>query len=430
MRALAATGYTREELEPGERGSRELNEVFGAIRTSEPEPTGNPGVLVPYAATWIAAGALDKRIEAGKSLWPKTGLYRSTRTAIDDASGTADHQKLFSQCLVAPGAQFRLRIAVLRPVADFTNDVAGKALAKLLATLQHGAFSVGRGRGDGHGSLKLVEIELCRAIKIEPETADVIEADRLGELRDAVEDAEPYQPWQRIFTLALESEDAFLVKVEDPKPLPKKKKARASEDEDDAVGKATENAIRALRDGAGLPELPGPSLMGALRARAQWHYQREAMRKDATGAALLAPAEETNWPPKHPINRLFGLEAESVKAMRQLGIEGAKTGWAGMLRLVSIVSNAASTAVLPSVRIDRFSAAPFDKGLFETDAFVRPTFTVKLALDRRASKDDFEFTDRFLSSLTTGPGRGLMLGHGGNHGFGWFQVQREKDRAQ
>ena len=72
---------------------------------------------------------------------------------------------------------------------------------------------------------------------------------------------------------------------------------------------------------------------------------------------------------------------------------------------------------LPSVKLDRFSGAPIDGGLFATECFVDPVFEVELVYTG-AHKNHFE---ALLADIKD-DGSGLRLGHGGNRGFGWFTV--------
>ncbi|EJW09342.1 Uncharacterized protein DUF324 [Rhodovulum sp. PH10] len=433
MRALAESAYTQDEVE---RRDREIGEIFGAIRNSDPNtrPTGNPGVLVPYAARFLKQDELAGRVEGKANICASARTYVTTRTAIDDGSGTADHRKLFSQWVVAPGTRFLLRLAVLQKVENFTDDPVGKVLVRLLKTLDEDRFAIGRGRGDGQGALALVEVRTCRETTL-TDTAEIREEDRLDELRAAVADdrTKPFRLHRPLGVLHLTGADAFLVKVEDAAPLGKA--ARRNPRDADAEGKAKRNVQRALRDGDDLPVLPGSSLMGALRARAEWYFSREALCGRAPPDTPGDPSKD-DWPLRHPVNRLFGADADTLKKIRQnasdrrtTGTEPPKTGWAGLLRIVVIEASRAKPRALPSVRIDRFSAAPFDKGLFETEAFVHPTFRVTLTLDARATELDMDTADAFLRSLTRGPGKGLMLGHGGNHGYGWFDVEFEKNPA-
>jgi CRISPR/Cas system CSM-associated protein Csm3 (group 7 of RAMP superfamily) len=424
MRALAASALNKKDLDA----------VFGAIRESEPSQTGNPGVLVPYAARLLMPASLDGRVEAETNRCAAAGIYVTTRTAIDDASGTADHRKLFSQWVVAPGTRFLLRLAVLQKVENFTADPVGKVLARLLKTLDEGRFAIGRGRGDGQGILALVEVRTCRETTL-TDTAEIREEDRLAELRAVVTDdsTKPFRPFRPLGVLHLTGADAFMVKVEDAALLGKV--ARRNPRDADADSKAKRNVQRGLRDGTDLPALPGSSLMGALRARAEWYFSREALCGRAPPDTPGDPSKD-DWPLRHPVNRLFGADADTLREIRRhgsdrrtFGAAAPKTGWAGLLRVVAVEASRAKACVLPSVRIDRFSAAPFDKGLFETEAFVRPAFHVTLALDARATEHDTDTADAFLRSLTRGPGKGLMLGHGGNHGYGWFDVEFEKNPA-
>lgn len=102
------------------------------------------------------------------------------------------------------------------------------------------------------------------------------------------------------------------------------------------------------------------------------------------------------------------------------------TGFAGVLKLHSIVASKAQPQTLHSVKVDRFSMGPFEGGLFAIEAFAKPTLSVELYLDRRASAQDRDFAKAFFAWLCSeSPAGGLTLGHAGNRGFGWFDVAEE-----
>lgn len=87
------------------------------------------------------------------------------------------------------------------------------------------------------------------------------------------------------------------------------------------------------------------------------------------------------------------------------------------------------TTDLTSVKLDRFSGAPIDNALFTTRAYIDPVFRVELrvrnrtgALNGKAVLDaDLTLWDRLVEHLVR---RGIVLGHGGNKGFGWFRCEQ------
>lgn len=108
-----------------------------------------------------------------------------------------------------------------------------------------------------------------------------------------------------------------------------------------------------------------------------------------------------------PTERLFGV-----------------TGWRGLLAVESIrVIRPGGKQTFTSVKLDRFSSAPIDGALFSVEAFVDPVFEVTLRLAPREKApitlEAQSLFDRLLNDIKD---MGLMLGHGGSRGFGWFSV--------
>ena len=155
--------------------------------------------------------------------------------------------------------------------------------------------------------------------------------------------------------------------------------------------------LKAQRRGEATPELPGTSLMGALRARAEWLARVEALK---AGEDQEAPADVPD-----PVERLFGT-----------------TGAAALLRLERLTAKSGCDLdTVTSVVIDRFSGAPIDNKLFTSEVFVDPVFEAGLSLDTdRAEEEDESQIEKLLKNLEA---EGLTLGHGANKGFGWFEVE-------
>jgi CRISPR/Cas system CSM-associated protein Csm3 (group 7 of RAMP superfamily) len=393
MRRLVAWGERFDGASEDEAAAV-CKEMFGEIRDGE---GGSQGTLVPYCAMLAAPSPMSGRVDQRRN--EAAGTFINARTAIDPASGAAADHKLFHQTVVAAGARFKLRLAVLKPVEGF-EEGAGRVLVRLLATLRSSrGIPVGRSRGDGWGRLQLVSIDRCTLIRIDRPSSAVESKDPLYALRRAVDAARPYQDYKALFALSLSTTEPFFVRaITDP-----------------GAADATNNTIRAMRSDEEHPELPGSSLMGALHSRAAWY---RALRQ-TRGRPL--PAAEIDGEPPDPVDRLFGESADAVRDKRGRG--GGRTGWAGLLRVVSIEARRAPRKTIASVRIDRFSHAPMDGALFSVEAFVAPRFDVMLAMDGRASDADIAFARDFLFSLREGPAGGLMLGAASNRGFGWFDVE-------
>jgi CRISPR/Cas system CSM-associated protein Csm3 (group 7 of RAMP superfamily) len=412
IRALAVgSGIDRETVE----------DVFGTIKAETDK--GHPGYVIVSGASSLKRGWLDGRVDALESR-SNPGTILSKRTAIDDASGTAEGNKLFQSRMVAPGTIFEMRVTIQRGAFEFT-DPGIALLIRALAALKYHGIAVGRGKGDGHGLLKLEAVTKVDEIKIDggKVVTTVQPVDRWSQQIEA--ETSPLDRATARYVFTLDSDQPFAVLGPD-------KKEQAAENE-----RGRNNKLRALRqprtkDGKAVmsaggkaevqPDLPGTSLMGVLRARAEWFARLEALREGKRGAA----AEQAVFDCIQP---LFGEDADNLKAARAKN--SGRTGFAGILRLHRIeVVKAAPPQTIDSVKIDRFSMGPFDSGLFGVEAFPKPKFRIELYLDERASPDDHAFMTAFVAWMTgEGPSSGLMIGHGVNRGFGWFAVKQEGTAA-
>jgi hypothetical protein len=140
--------------------------------------------------------------------------------------------------------------------------------------------------------------------------------------------------------------------------------------------------------------------MGVLRSRAEWLKQLQ----DCRGSPIPVPTQQKTPGPSSPVARLFGDE-----------------GWGALLQLTKLEAQPAQTKFLTSVRLDRFSGGPIDGALFAVDAFVSPKFNVSFRLDKhRATPADEAFAQHLFADVRK---NGLMIGHGANRGFGWFDIE-------
>ena len=364
----------------------DVHALFGEIKD---ESSGQMGRLFAYGAACTHLPTADFLPRQ------KEGVFVSARAARDGASGTAADMKLFYHEMVAPGARFRLRLRFLPRGQD---DEASRALAllkRLLLTLEkrEEGIGFGRGRADGQGRLKLDwgTLEIARE-KLGPS----------GDLKPKTVDRTSFfQGLQALpakakrFVLDLEGDGPFYVNNWDGS------RERHGEEQPQ---------LKAQRRSDTEPELPGTSLMGALRAEAQWLARLRRMR----GHPVAVPAEATQPPedkkpgdgPEDPVERLFGGET-----------------WGALLRLERLNAENANLRKLTSVKLDRFSGAPIDNALFTVEAFVRPCFRAVLSLDpTRARPEDEDFAQELIDRVCE---KGLMLGAASNRGFGWFTVKHD-----
>ena len=359
---------------PGSSLKGVLREMFGPglIFGSGPDATAESPGRRGEATFWPAFAA-----EGGQTLVEQ-------RTAMDEGSGVAKDSRLYKTLYVQPGTCFRLEIS-LRD----TEPEAAADLASMLKTLQGGEhLHIGRGTRQGYGAL-LAKVDSLQAESICPinGTADLSSA-----WRDKIEAAEPVSLPRKRIRLRLKSVSPF--SILDHTAQPNADDERAPQ-------------LKALGSGEDdYTSLTGSSLMGAIRASFSRHLadegadSRDDKDKQFTDATNLSPTE-----------RLFGV-----------------SGWRGLLGLSSIETETAGELTeLTSVKLDRFSGAPVDNALFTTELWTGNTYLVDLIYATRKREDDagadLEVIEGFVRHLTDKVWGGLTLGHGGNKGFGWFEVE-------
>lgn len=342
----------------GEAGA----ELFGFISGAD-DRDGTMGRLWIYGATC-------------RSLPPPTPP--TARTRIDRVSGTADDHKLFHMEMVPKGTKFSFR-------AIWLTDASGEALTAELAHVaaalapltSNTGITLGRGGRQGQGQIKLEGLQA----ELKPWN---------GQSRPIKLPKVDWQAAGEITRLRLCGDGPFM--IHDPRATPPK--ADAGQEEADT------NILWALRDGKDTPALPGPSLVGALRARAAWLDHGEDDRNRVYNPDTpLTPTEE-----------LFGV-----------------TGWRGLLSVDAIQVKKPGTAqCFMSVKVDRFSGAPIDGALFGMEGFVDPVFDVTLRLVTRGNAPSDAARTLFGRLMQDITEMGLTLGHGAARGFGWFTVEHRQ----
>lgn len=434
-------GAMRALLEQAGIDEGVIEALFGTIKDSNKadtsQNTGRQGCLVPLTATLKAPGKTNKDmgVELDSTI---AGAVLTQRTAINDVYGVPEKGKLFVRQQLAPGATFSFRMNLMRDALS-VDEKKRAAVAGLLATLRSDGIYLGSGRGDGNGLLKLAGDVSFGGIRIKG--GEVKNLDQ-NEVRKHYGAGQALTLPGAVFRLILSTDDPFFVLSS--------KKDDAREDRSEGAN----NKLRAMRTADSLPELPATSLMGALKARAEWLEALRPKRQEGEERKLL-------------LAEIFGIESDEVKKqeMREAiaqGINGRNkvrtdalnarrreqdisaapgkprvisaaqiTGFAGMLRVKSITPESASIQTIPSVKIDRFTQSPMDRALFETEAFVGPRFEVTLALDHRAEPEHVTFVNDLIANLTrNGVNSGLMLGHASNRGYGWFKVEKKTETAR
>jgi hypothetical protein len=178
-------------------------------------------------------------------------------------------------------------------------------------------------------------------------------------------------------------------------------------------GRTNTNKIFALRRSKDVPVIHPTSIAGSLRARAAWLCAAQGLGHDNR---FLEPRWKSPGE-LSPVQRLFGV-----------------AGWRGLVRIARLSPISAMLArELTSIALDRFSGAVLDGALFVHEVFAGVTFDLDLVLDERRFSDGKSYpvdVDRkLLEDLIVDIAHdGLLLGHGTNRGFGWFEVTVSRDR--
>lgn len=373
----------------------------GADADGNPTATGSIGRVLARAAPLIPdtipGAMLDKLPHARKTAaGGHQGLYIRSATAIDRRWGAADAGKLFHQEMVPKGCRFRLRFTLLASEKG-DLEVFREALGALAAEASPG---LGKGHRHGNGRLRLVD----GSARMRRADLDSLGAASVLAWEDLAVASAPSLPRGRRWRLKLRCDGPYLSMDSDPAHTPK---ARGG---DEAARRQSLQAA-ALRQGDRAPILPPSSLLGALRARCTWLMMLEdGCTGPSTGVddrfvrrKLVAALT--------PIERLFGV-----------------TGWRGLLCLDALeLENEPRPIRLTSVALDQFSGAVIDNALFTTEAFLAPTFTATLRLEPRGDGAVLAACESRLNGLFADLSEeGLMLGHGGAKGFGWFTVSVEE----
>lgn len=326
---------------------------------------------------------LSKR-SAEKGNW----IGEQRRTQIDDASGTAEAGRLFSEEYVRPGAEFDLEIFLAAGCPEADEDALKSVLSQMMS---RGGVAIGADTRQGLGYVRLLPDSLL-VQHWSPSKGH-------NRLNWPLTPSEPVRAGAR-FPLRLSCDGAFLI-------------SEGAEDRRPERGDAERNnVITALRTADGkVPELTGSTVIGALRAAFEWYVATSPQ-------AETAPA--TPQPPQDLTDRLFGT-----------------ADWRGRVvidRLTPV--GQARSQKIPSVKLDRFSGAPMDNALFFTEAWTNVAFDLDLRLERRGEathdaqfdRDDACFKT-FVEGLSDDTWGGLHLGHGENSGYGWFSVKQATEHG-
>ncbi len=361
---------------------------------SAPDTLENASAGQPFAAAELK----DESNQSISTDPEKTGTYIDVRTAIDRGTGTVDEQKLFRRQMVAPGVEFLVRIGIsLRkglPVAE-------QACADVLDVLR-GGISLGSENNMDQGKARLIADTVTVTLD-DPVTNQNKTLDPQNQVP-----AKAVSSVQQLAQFELACDTLFI--VNDASAKSKRRAAKEAEVSDKDRPPSLE-ALHGFGEEADVPRLPGSTLKGKLRSAAVWYARWHLNNQDhRDNPSLVYSAGDLNKLSR--IERLFGI-----------------AGWRGLLSIqdIEFVSHK-EWKVVSSVKMDRFSGAPYDNGLFSVKASVAPVFRVKLGLSKRqidgrsdeTAKLDSEFFEGFVHYLQS---EGITLGMGGNRGLGWFNVR-------
>lgn len=377
-------------------GQDEIEPIFG---TAKDDGTGRMGAVLFRGASCAKDGMAsgmpyaDGNASSGGSADLGPGVFVAARTSIDKASGTAADNRLFFQEMVAPGAEFELRIV---SEANDEAEAAGRAaqILSILTHLQTIGTRIGKGTADGMGQIAIKTTPAWKARKLGPDGTFV--DTRLTPRLPALSRTQKTPAWSR--TIRLHCDTPFLI-VDS-----------SWEAKRDPVTREPQGPqVKTQRLADRLPLILGSGVSGALRARAEWLLAlavRRGVRQPPSTSEPPIVRSKADVSALGPSDRLFGV-----------------TGFKALLSVsVTIADPRPSDISVTSVKLDRFSGAPIDGALFQCEA-VRGV-TLQVALDVRdrggyATAEVVSLTDDLCRDIAV---NGLVLGHGGNKGFGWFEV--------
>lgn len=369
-------------------GPEKSVELFGAEKNSE-GAEGHASVVTIYAARIIEEGPPAPTSNLGLPESGKKYTFLATHVALDRKTGSAEDQKLYSVEMVPAGTRFKLE-GIVR---------SGKAVCDLKTALGPlvSGISLGRGTTKGNGKLKLIESKISYKTKSldvskmkeksDPETTIILES---------VQDSSSI----KIVEFSMTCLGPFM-----------------SHDSTHKVD-GQDNVLFALRRSEEI-EYQKEGLYGVLRERCAWLAATDKIGDGCRdNEDRFKPFTSKDSP------------SDLCRTARLFGVPG----WQGLVEIKSLKllggerlrkSDDHSNGGMPGIAIDRFSGAVLDTGPFYVDAWVGIKLEFNLVLRER---EDFPTEDdkRLFSALVKLiKVDGLLLGHGTNRGFGWFDENIE-----
>ncbi len=333
------------------------------------------------------------------------GTFISARTAIDGGRGTVVQHKLFHARQVAPGATFKFHVTLFE-IGDKDNE---QLCTLLLKDMAESGLRLGRGGADAAGRLKVSNPSASES-NMNLESGVLTNRSVSGGWSFPTLDADVKQ---RLGAKPACKPDVFtFTAYDDPffvndwhwssKGEMKKRKDEARKAANDPKARSDKAQLQALRRKADEPELTGESLMGVLRSRATWLAAREKAR--ATGEQR-SPAYDENH-----VSILFGSQDRKAHlTLRALDFE-----------------KAGPAIRVASVRLDRLAHGPMDSALFDAEPFTgcayKAVFDYLPRPNGKSCQDEGKLKEALFEDLEK---NGLILGHAGNRGFGWFKAVKD-----
>lgn len=325
-------------------------------------------------------------------------LAISARTAIHTGRGTAEEGKLFHEQMVRPGALFALRLRV-QPTTTISNEL--ERIRRFLAPLcAEDGLAIGSGTTYGRGRIDFVPQTLLATVhRLDASTGDITEISS-----QTLPDPVPYTDDRIVesFDLLLTGEGPFIV-IDS---------SRTRKGDHGTIDQDTPQIVPLEDPDGSKPILPGESLHGVLRAAALWHARLDGIPgEEARSTPAPRDTRDLSGNNLFITDRLFGCN-----------------GWRGHVEVGPIVCRQSGGAKkIVSVKLDRFSMAPIDGGLFETRVHIDPVFHVRITLRDRGGT--LAEADRawFRNLIAILADEGLEVGHGASKGFGWFRVKQTKE---
>ncbi len=283
--------------------------------------------------------------------------------AIEAKTGIVESGKKYEYEVIEPGAQFNLHLEV-----SFGNETARDFSRRMIATirevLERESVRIGAKTNSGLGKIRLVDARISEL--------------NFGDKRDLVRwlrrdfsnttplsNVQPFRLWEKLFTIdaTFGLKNSLIVRSYPSDP------------------KAPDNVH--IQSG-GNPVLPGTSLKGAIRSRA------ERIIKTLFGAGMDKTDVNKTDKVKAFLNALFGCvdcEMQTKKALK------------GKVRIDEVTLPAFTAELQTRIKIDRFTGGAIESALLETMPLFSDGDANKLIRNVRITINDYKDAEAGLMLL-------------------------------